>query len=440
MKNESANADGHAAVTLEEFQGALARLLQSRTLKNRARLREFLEYVGTSALEGHGAEIKEQAIGISVFGRPAGYAIHEDTIVRVTARQLRQKIDEYYRKEGADDPFVIEIAKGGYVPVCTRRSTEIAPVVSSTSGRTIRFRSNPTWAGWAVAAVLAGICVFLWVRAPELSRAGEPTLLSMMLPANGQRVAVVTGDGVVQVYKELTGDAPTVADYENRSYLQSQEIQQVVGTKNPVWEHLRDRQLLATGSLHVLVSLLQAIPKEQISVRHPKEVTIRDFYDTNAILLSGPFANPWVQIFEEQLNYRIDLDEEAYPYIRNANPRGDELSEYRIQRSAGKRTAYARLAYLPNLGGQGKTLLIGGPSEALMEIMGSAVSDPGFLRELAERFGASRVEDLPYCEILMEVSELAGAPVESKVLAVREVQHPAVISRAQGQPKASQVR
>jgi hypothetical protein len=57
-----------------------------------------------------------------------------------------------------------------------------------------------------------------------------------------------------------------------------------------------------------------------------------------------------------------------------------------------------------------------------MEIMGTAASDPEFLRALAQRFGISDPRALPWCELLMEVKEMAAAPMQTRIVAFRRVE------------------
>ncbi|MGC8793377.1 MAG: hypothetical protein ACP5U2_08300 [Bryobacteraceae bacterium] len=69
-------------------------------------LREFLLYVCERALLGE-TEIKEQQIGCEVFGRPPGNNAAEDNIVRVRAREVRQRLERYFQTEGAGEPLVL---------------------------------------------------------------------------------------------------------------------------------------------------------------------------------------------------------------------------------------------------------------------------------------------------------------------------------------------
>ena len=52
-----------------------------------------------------------------VFGRPTDYNSSEDTIVRTTARQVRQKLELFHLDEGAGSLWRLTIPKGSYVPL-----------------------------------------------------------------------------------------------------------------------------------------------------------------------------------------------------------------------------------------------------------------------------------------------------------------------------------
>jgi serine/threonine-protein kinase len=69
------------------------------------------------SLEGSTEALKEYVIGIDVFDRPTNYDQRLDPIVRVEARRLRKKLQQYYAQEGLTDPIRIEIPARGYHPV-----------------------------------------------------------------------------------------------------------------------------------------------------------------------------------------------------------------------------------------------------------------------------------------------------------------------------------
>jgi len=69
------------------------------------------------AIENKPEAATEQQIGVHVYDRPPGYNPNEDNIVRSQARLLRMKLEHYFANEGKDEPVVITIPKGRYVPV-----------------------------------------------------------------------------------------------------------------------------------------------------------------------------------------------------------------------------------------------------------------------------------------------------------------------------------
>ena len=70
-------------------------------------------------MAGETDRLKESVLGVEVFERPPDYDPRADPIVRVEARRLRARLDEYYAGEGAAAPVRIEVPKGGYVPLFT---------------------------------------------------------------------------------------------------------------------------------------------------------------------------------------------------------------------------------------------------------------------------------------------------------------------------------
>lgn len=93
-------------------------------------MRRFLGYCVEAALKGECP--KEYAVGTAVFDRTPDYDPRVDPIVRVEARRLRAKLEEYYAGPGAGDEIVIELPKGGYIPVFTGRRQQ-APSNAVTS-------------------------------------------------------------------------------------------------------------------------------------------------------------------------------------------------------------------------------------------------------------------------------------------------------------------
>ena len=101
----------------EALRLQLERVLASTGFARNERLTRFLRFVVERHLEGKDSELKESVIAIEVFGRKPGYDPKQDSIVRSEAARLRGRLAEFYAGQGRSDAMVIELPKGGYVPV-----------------------------------------------------------------------------------------------------------------------------------------------------------------------------------------------------------------------------------------------------------------------------------------------------------------------------------
>jgi TolB-like protein len=111
----------------ESIQRHLEKVVVSEQMRHSRKLCQFLRYTVEEVLKGHGAELKEYAIGVGAFRRAREFDPGADPIVRVQARRLRSKLELYYQTEGRDEAVRIEYPKGSYSPTFTRRT----PVAAS---------------------------------------------------------------------------------------------------------------------------------------------------------------------------------------------------------------------------------------------------------------------------------------------------------------------
>src|SRR5215831_18311867 len=112
--NEPSQARAGSAGEQVRFQ--LDRILASRALAGSDQLKRLLRITVERTISNQSDLLKEYNLGLEVFERPPAYDPKVDPIVRVQARRLRAKLDEYYAGEGSGDPLVIRLPKGGYIP------------------------------------------------------------------------------------------------------------------------------------------------------------------------------------------------------------------------------------------------------------------------------------------------------------------------------------
>jgi hypothetical protein len=97
------------------------RAANSRPLRGSPRLVAFLRYVVEQTLAGKADAIKSYTVAVEALGRKPSFDPQADPIVRVEAGRLRRALAHYYELDGRDDPVVITLPRGSYVPHVLRR-------------------------------------------------------------------------------------------------------------------------------------------------------------------------------------------------------------------------------------------------------------------------------------------------------------------------------
>lgn len=103
-------------VTPDQVREHVERIAASEVFLQSDRLCRFLRFTVEAKLRGEAAQIKEYLLGREVFDRNGEYDPRTDPIVRVEARRLRRKLEEYYAGPGAGDAVRIDYPKGSYAP------------------------------------------------------------------------------------------------------------------------------------------------------------------------------------------------------------------------------------------------------------------------------------------------------------------------------------
>ena len=101
---------------IQQIRSALSRLEGNPIFAQADRMLRFLHYIVEEALAGHGDRLTQFALGIDVFDRDENFDPAVDSVVRVEASRLRNKLREYYSTDGKGDGICFELPKGTYVP------------------------------------------------------------------------------------------------------------------------------------------------------------------------------------------------------------------------------------------------------------------------------------------------------------------------------------
>jgi len=126
----------HDGVPAAEVRAQVQRMTASDVFASSPQLAAFLVFVVEAVLRGHGERLKGYTIGVEVLRRDVNFDPQIDPIVRVEATRLRRAIERYYAGPGADDPVVIGLPRGGYVPRISLR-VEAGAVSAPTSAEEV---------------------------------------------------------------------------------------------------------------------------------------------------------------------------------------------------------------------------------------------------------------------------------------------------------------
>lgn len=424
-----------------EESAAIERLLASQIIGRAPRVQAVLSYLLDRLREGRIEEINESRIGEAVFGRPAGYNPSEDNIVRVTVRHLRDRLDRYYETEGAAEQWVVTIPKGKYVPVIKTRevrsllivegeqhlSTEVSPGPDSP---TSAFRSPFLQARVQVTLAILLLGNIIWVYQNftygqhmfgHTSDTGGG-LLGQLFADSNQQLSIIGSDSGLQAYRQVFQHIVPLQSYLDRSYLRQPAPTE--GTPDErIWNFIGGRKDTTMSSARVAANLQKALAFRFVNLRHPRDCTIRDFEHQDAILLGGPWINPWAQLFEDRLNFRIvpPPSNASGSEIVNMKPRPNEAGVYRTHRDGAYSVSYVRLAMIADRKNGAKTMLVGASSEESLEAGGAFLVGNDAAGELLDFAHSKAISMLSPFEVVLEVRGLESAPRGVKIVAYRTV-------------------
>jgi serine/threonine-protein kinase len=155
-------APGHDAIRAQ-----LARILESPAFQRSHRSSALLRYVVERTLAGETDRLKEYTLGAEALDRGVAFDPRTDPTVRAEASRLRERLERYYESIGADDPLLIELPRGGYVPRIVPRaepastthadSTDAGDVAAPNEASRPRRASRAKW--FAAAGGLAALLV-----------------------------------------------------------------------------------------------------------------------------------------------------------------------------------------------------------------------------------------------------------------------------------------
>ncbi len=423
----------------------LRRVLASRTFAKAPRLCSLLEFIVLHSVEGHHSELSEQQIGIHVFGKVPGYNSSEDTIVRGTARHLRQRLDQYYATEGVNDQIRIDIPRGGYVAVFSEISVGSAlrsntQSVSSLDGthrsafaedsdrrspfmRKIRLLESATIV--LLLAVVGLAIAYVQQRhatADVVAPLGPQPLWHAIFPGS-LKTLIVPGDASLDTFIAWEQRGVSLEQYATQVY-QGQTTVTRVPTHRDVPLSVRSETPMA--DLVMVATLVRASermgePKvgSSIELRYARDVAVADTHNNNLILIGAESFDPWVTLYQKDMDFTEHWNYANDVYrIENRAPKSGELPLYAYDRRAREpQKSFTHIALLNNSQGVGRVLIIEGTT------MGSTYGAVNFFTNESlwapvMQQAMDKTGKLRNFEVLLSGDMIHGGMGNTKVIAV----------------------
>jgi hypothetical protein len=362
----SAGESPVSAKTRKLISEELERILHSHEFAASERSCTLLRYLVERALDGGEPQLKERTIGVDVFGRDAAYDTGKDAIVRVSANSVRRRLLTYYANADlAREP--------GSVQICLPAGSYMLEfhALPPDSHSSLPALARPPWwrlpaPAWAVIGFLAAACgVLLWYNHQLVSRV-PPSPGMELLPWSqfGSQKVVRVGitDTNYTIYSnvvakraltldEFLGEQWTGNFGAELSSVSPRSGNQYTSVVSAVAASRVSAMLETTGRTALLVPA-RKLQMEQFKGEEP------------VILIGSAVANPWAEIFRENLTFAIEIEPATgVQYLANHAPIPGEPARWQpslITVSPG--TAYAILSLIPNLTGKGWVLLVAGTS------------------------------------------------------------------------------
>jgi hypothetical protein len=436
------------------------RILHSDELRGSEVLRRLLKFLAEKSVSGEADELKEYVVAIDGLGKPASYDPRHSSAVRILVGRLRQKLADYYRTEGLDDPIVIDVPKGRFKLTCEHRTITpadkaaivalpdkaaiVAPPVDPIPHIDIDHHDSSAGKGGMGislgvflllvglgAAIAAGVYLGMEssnARAKNISSlAGwSPELEDLWGPfVASKRPLIVAIES--PLFVEIQWGAGIY--YRDKSLNHWEDVSTspaVVALRNVLHNpNIQPSQYYtAFGEVDVsfLIGKLLGPREQNFSLVKTSDLSWQQLADNNVL-----FVGVQNLFFDEQLQ-AMPIEAQLLPVlegIRNVHPRSGEPALFADRYSTApseEGVAYALVTHLPGpLGSNDVESFTSNRSAGYVAAV-KAFADPGFARMLVDRLRQASAGRMPrYYQVLLKVKFKDEVPTETTCVLAREL-------------------
>jgi hypothetical protein len=372
----------------EAIKAQVARILQNKNLRLSEGQSRLLSYLAEKSLAGEADDLKEYVVGVDAFGKPASYDPRQESVVRTQVARLRQKLADYYHADGASDPIVVDLPKGGFkVTFGARLALTDSPRAAGTPARGWRFRETVLAASLlvAIAGLLATAGMFyVSKRGTRPARASvegawTPELEQLWNP-------VLSSNRPLVVCIATPSSGPTAAGTASGAFLLG--------------------QFLAPRKQHVLLTRGDLLSMPEIMMDN--------------VVFIGPSAGNR-QLEAVPVDRQIVLEPSG---IRNLNPRPGEpafLPDRVSHNSQEVEESVALISHTSGLYGNGEIISLSGNQVSSVMAAVQALTDPSLARTLVARMKNASGAVPRYYQVVLKVKSMDDMPVDISYVFHREL-------------------
>jgi hypothetical protein len=426
-----------AQESVASHRALVERIIVSPAFVRSERLCSLLTYVCEMTFKGRSAELNEQKIGQEVFGRSRDYDSTIDGIVRTQASRLRQRLDQYFREEGAHEPVRVVIPRGGYMPVFEPQldpffSPEVVGVKPAAADSTERAQElvgkrDLVWRllPWCLCVLLAASLLLSAFHNRLFPARTNPHPLWSHIFSPDHATLMVPADSGLVIFHNMSRKDFGLGEYLAGSYRTGQGTKTLYDgtpTSPEDWLlNLGNRRYTSIVDLEASLRLAQLArgAGSELQVRYARDLRPNDLKTGNVILMGAAESNPWVELFERNMTFVfVDDYKNGVFTVINRAPRPGEPARWASVWNDPQRRVYGVAAYVPNLAGDGNALILEGTSMSGTEGARDFVMDDSqllpFLKRIQRPDGT-----IPHFEVLLETQNMSASAVRSSLLAWR---------------------
>lgn len=382
-------------LALEASSAQIQRIVQSKAFRTSEVHRNLLTYLAEKSLSGDAENIKEYTVGLDVFGKPDSYDPRQESTVRMHVARLRQKLAEYYRTEGADDPIFIDLPKGGFRVTFEPRA--VAPIVEP----------EPTDAAPRTARP-----VRYWF---------EVVLVAALLIAVG--AALYFGTKLWQMQSAETADVEWTPELR-------QLWEPIVTSTRPLIVAVSTAKTESAGAGAATFRLGEFLGKlkANVQVLQSDQIEAPEVAMGNVVFLGRTVENRQMQAMSEGRPFMLDA-----AGIHNTQPQAGEPALFTDRLPVDPtdtEESFALISRVPGLYGHGEVLYLSGNRVGAITGGVQAFTNPKFAATLVSEMKDASGKVPQYYQVVLKVRSMDDMPIEIRYVLYRAITAPARENRA----------